>query len=174
MNDCSPPFRIEPLSTGHDRAAFNCGVTALDRYFREQAAQDVRRRVANCFVAVECATGAVAGYYTLAATSLVLSVLPDEQVRRLPRYPSVPAALVGRLAVAERAQGRKLGAAMLADAIDRVARGDLGAFALVVDAKADDARRFYEHFGFVAIKDQPLRLILPIATAAKAGLGRKR
>lgn len=168
----APLFSIEPLAGGHDRSAFTCGVVPLDRYFREQATQDVRRRVGNCFVAIETATGAIAGFYTLAATSLLLASIPDDQARRLPRYPSVPAALLARLAVATSFQGRKLGGILLADAIDRVARGDLGAFALVVDAKDDNARRFYEHHGFVAIEDEPMRLILPIATALKAGLGK--
>jgi GNAT superfamily N-acetyltransferase len=123
-------------------------------------------------VAVEEATGAIAGFYTLAATSLLLTSIPDDQARRLPRYPSVPAALLARLAVATSFQGKKLGGVLLADAIDRLARGDLGAFALVVDAKDANARRFYEHHGFVAIKDDPMRLTLPIATALKAGLGK--
>ena len=168
----APLFSIEALANAHDRSAFACGVPALDRYFREQVTQDVRRRVGNCFVAVEAATGAVAGFYTLAATSLLLTSIPDDQPKRLPRYPSVPAALLARLAVATSFQGKKLGGILLADAIDRVARGDLGAFALVVDAKDDNARRFYEHHGFAAIKDEPMRLILPIATALKAGLGK--
>lgn len=166
------PFRIEPLTAEHDRSGFSCGAPALDRYFAEQVTQDVRRRVGNCFVAVEVATGAIAGYYTLAATGLLLSSLSEDQAKRLPRYPSVPAALLGRLAIATSAQGKKLGAALLADAIERVARGDLGAYAVVVDAKDDGARRFYEHHGFVPIKDEPLRLMLPIATAQKAGLGK--
>ena len=131
----APLFTIEALASAHDRSAFACGVSALDRYFREQVTQDVRRRVGNCFVAVEAATGAVAGFYTLAATSLLLTSIPDDQARRLPRYPTVPAALLARLAVATSFQGNKLGGILLADAIDRVARGDLGAFALVVDAK---------------------------------------
>ncbi|MFZ1106325.1 MAG: GNAT family N-acetyltransferase [Hyphomicrobiaceae bacterium] len=168
----APLFTIEALASADDRSAFACGVSALDRYFREQVTQDVRRRVGNCFVAVEAATSAIAGFYTLAATSLLLTSIPDDQARRLPRYPSVPAALLARLAVATSFQGNKLGGILLADAIDRVARGDLGAFALVVDAKDANARRFYEHHGFVAIKDEPMRLLLPIATALKAGLGK--
>jgi GNAT superfamily N-acetyltransferase len=168
------PFHIEVLAGGHDRSAFTCGAAALDRYFLEHVTQDVRRRVGNCFVAIETATGAIAGFYTLAATSLLLASIPDDQARRLPRYPSVPAALLARLAVATSFQGKKRGAVLLADAIERVARGDLGAFALVVDAKDAHARRFYEHHGFVVVKDAPKRLILPMATALKAGLGKAK
>jgi GNAT superfamily N-acetyltransferase len=171
VSRAAPLFRIEGLAGGHDRSAFACGIPELDRYFREQVTQDVRRRVGNCFVAVEAATGTIAGFYTLAATSLLLTSIPDDQARRLPRYPSVPAALLARLAVATSFQGKKLGGILLADAIDRVARGDLGAFALVVDAMDAKAHRFYEHHGFAVIKDQPMRLVLPISAALKAGLG---
>jgi GNAT superfamily N-acetyltransferase len=165
-------FRVELLHAGHDRSAFSCGASALDRYFKEQVTQDVRRRVGKCFVAVETGTGEVAGYYTLAATSLVLSSLSETVARRLPRYPAVPAALIARLAVALAVQGTKLGAALLADAIERVAQGDLGAFAVVVDAKDDRARRFYEHHGFVAIEGERRRLLLPIGAAPGPGRGK--
>ena len=91
-------FIVEPLTAAHDRASFSCGVPALDRYLRELATQDIRRRVSNCFVALD-ATGKIAGYYTFAATSLPLTELPPEQAKRLPRFPSFPACLIGRLAV---------------------------------------------------------------------------
>jgi hypothetical protein len=67
---------IEPLSSAHDRSSFACGAPALDRYLREQSSQDVRRRFGNCFVAIEQAEGAIAGYYTLAASSIAFAELP--------------------------------------------------------------------------------------------------
>jgi len=103
--------RFETLGPQHDRAGFDCGVPALDRYLAQQATQDVRRRVANCFVAAEGAR--VLGYYTLAATSIALTSLPETVSKKLPRYPTVPAALIGRLAVAQAARGQGLGGAML-------------------------------------------------------------
>jgi hypothetical protein len=93
-------FKIEALGPSHDRAALSSGVFELDRYLREFASQDIRRRISNCFVAVD-AIGKIAGYYTFAATSVPLSELPSEQARRLPRYPVLPACLIGRLAIDE-------------------------------------------------------------------------
>ena len=79
-------FIIEPLGA-HDRSRFSCGAAPLDRYLREQASQDVKRLMASCFVAVEAATGAIAGYYTLAATSVPATGLPPDVLKRLPHYP---------------------------------------------------------------------------------------
>lgn len=162
------PYRIEPLGKQHDRKDFSCGSDPLDQYFKTRAAQDIRRRVAKCLVAVEVATGAVAGFYTLSATSLVLTELPAQLVQRLPRYPIVPAILMGRLAVAIPAQGHKLGTAMLAHAVEYVATANIGAFAIVVDAKDDAAQRFYERHGFVTLAGHGRRLILSLETALQA------
>lgn len=155
-------YRIEPLSDSHDREAFVSGSASLDRYFRMQASQDLRRRITTCFVAVSHESGAIAGYYTLTATSIALSDLPLAIVKKLPRYPVVPAALLGRLAAAQLHQGRGLGGVLLADALKRSARTELGVFAMVVDAKDDNTQRFYEHFGFVPLAGEARRLFLPI------------
>jgi GNAT superfamily N-acetyltransferase len=159
------PFLVEPLSRQHDRKSFACGVEALDRYFQVQASQDMRRRVATCFIARHRETNAVAGFYTLAATSLVLTDLPDAAIKQLPRYPAVPAILLGRLAVSLDHRGQGLGAALLADALERAARVEIGAFALLVDAKDDGAAAFYRHHGFEALPDAPRRLFLALASA---------
>ena len=91
-------FIVEPLGPSHDRTEFACGVDALDRYFREQAGQDVRRRVTACFVAREMVTDRIAGFYTLAAGGILLAQMPVRLAKRLPRYPAVPVARLGRLA----------------------------------------------------------------------------
>ena len=113
-----PAIRVEPLNKTHDRNAFSCGSEPLDRYFKTQASQDVKRRVAKCSVAVDEASGEIVGFYTLSATSLALSELPEATMKALPKYPVLPAVLLGRLAVASPAQGRKLGQALLAHAAD--------------------------------------------------------
>ena len=113
------PFRFEPLSNAHDRTLFRCGEEPLDRYFQTQATQDIRRHIAHCFVAVETRTGQVAAYYTLSAASIPLMDLPPEEAKRLPRYPTLPAVRIGRLAVDQRFQSRGLGAASLMDAAHR-------------------------------------------------------
>jgi ribosomal protein S18 acetylase RimI-like enzyme len=160
-------FRIEPLSGRHDRSRFTSGSPALDRYFREQASQDLKRRLATCFVAVEVDTSEIAGFYTLNATSIALTDLAPEIAKKLPRYPVVPAALLGRLAIAENYQGKGLGGTLLANAVLRTARTELGVFALLVDAKDEAAQRFYEHYGFTLLPGETRRLCLPIATALR-------
>ncbi len=161
-------FAIELLAVTHDRAQFKSGVEALDRYLREQASQDVRRRVSNCFVALDTSSGRIAGYYTLAATSIPVTELPVAETKRLPRYPVLPATLVGRLAVDINFRGQRLGAALVADAVRRTAHADAASFTLLVDAKEDGAANFYRHLGFAVLPSRPNSLFLPIATALKA------
>jgi GNAT superfamily N-acetyltransferase len=159
-------FVIEPLGA-HDRSAFACGAAPLDRYLREQASQDVKRLLASCFVAVETATNTIAGFYTLAATSVQASDLPPKILKRLPRYPILPAALVGRLAVDQRFHRKGLGSALLADAALRVLKGDVTAFAILVDAKDENAVAFYRLQGFQPFASRPLSLFLPLGTVKK-------
>jgi ribosomal protein S18 acetylase RimI-like enzyme len=166
----SAPFRLEPLAE-HDRAGFACGEPALDRYFQTQVTQDVRRRVASCFVAVEVASGQVAAYYTIAAASMLLSELPGVVTKRLPRYPTVPAVRIGRLAVDERFKKRGLGGALLADAARRSMQSPPAVFALVVDAKDDQSVAFYEHHGFQRFSSQTRTLFIPLAVAESVLLG---
>ena len=159
------PFIVELLHRRHDRAGFACGVAALDQYLQTQAMQDVRRRVAACYVALETpGETKIAGYYTLAAGGIPLADLPKSLAKRLPRYPSVPVARLGRLAVARAYQGRKLGSSLLWSAGTRASRAELAAFALVVDAKDDRAAAFYRHHGFEPLESQPRQLVLPLST----------
>lgn len=160
-------FRIEALASTHDRLNFSSGVEPLDRYLRELASQDIKRRVSNCFVALDDA-GAIAGYYTFAATSLPLTELSPEETRRLPRYALLPAGLIGRLAVDRRFQRRRLGGALIMDAAARSARADPAIFALIVDAKDDAAVAFYQHLQFRRFASRPQSLFLPLATALHA------
>ena len=161
------PFRFETLGEGHDRTSFRCGEDALDRYFQVQATQDIRRRITNCFVMVDAVSGLVAAYYTLSAASIPLVDLPADEAKRLPRYPTLPAVRIGRLAVDRRFQGRGLGAALLMNAADRTLQGDAAAFALLVDAKNDQAVGFYRHYGFRTLVSRPGTLFLPLKTAQK-------
>jgi ribosomal protein S18 acetylase RimI-like enzyme len=160
-------FLVTPLAPHHDRSAFSCGVDALDRYLRAQAGQDMRRRIANCFVATPLDTTSVAGYYTLSAASIPVVDLPEDVSRRLPRYPVIPAALIGRLAVDRQYRRRGLGAALLFDALERAIRADAAVFAVIVDAKDETAAAFYARYGFRRFASRSQRLFLPIATATK-------
>lgn len=158
------PFAIEALCPDHERAGFRSGVEALDRYFREQATQDLRRRVTACYVAIEVDTRRVAGYYTLAAGGVLLAEMPEQIAKRLPRYPSVPVARLGRLAVDQVYRGRKLGAVLLWDAVMRALRSEVAVFALMVDAKDDQAEAFYRHHGFATFGSLPRPLLLPLTS----------
>ena len=144
------PFAFEALAD-QDRSRLSCGTEALDRYFRIQAGQDVRRRMATCYLAVERETHEVVGFYTLAMSAVPLLDLPEALGRKLPRYPLVPAALLGRLAVDLRFRGRGVGGAMVSDALERTRGSGVAAYALVVDAKDDAAVAFYRHHGFVEL-----------------------
>src|SRR5262245_49017453 len=135
-------YRVEPLGSQHDRSSFACGVAALDRYIREQANQDMKRLVASCFVLANEESGHIAGYYTLAATSILAEDVSKDILRKLPRYPVLPAALVGRLAIDEKFRRQGLGSVLIADAAIRILRGDVKAFAIVVEAKDDQAESF--------------------------------
>jgi GNAT superfamily N-acetyltransferase len=160
-------YILEPLAPSHDRSGFRSGVEPLDRYFSTQVTQDIRRRVSTCFVAVERASSTIAGFYTIAASSVPLMDIAVGTAKKLPRYPLVPAARVGRLAVAEGHRGKRLGAALLADAIDRALRSEIAVFAIVVDAKDDNAAAFYEHYGFIPFASEPMSLYLPLADVAR-------
>ncbi|UHD15052.1 GNAT family N-acetyltransferase [Thiocapsa bogorovii] len=158
-------FRIELLGA-QERGAFCSGVDALDRYFRERVTQDVRRRVSNCFVLLD-ADNQVAGYYTFAAAGIPLTDLPESLTKRLPRYPSLPAGLIGRLAVDRRHQRQGLGALLVVDAVARAVRAEPAIYALVVDAKDDHAAAFYARLGFHRLTSQSNRLFIPIREIAK-------
>ncbi len=139
---------------------------ALDRYLRTQAGQEARKNIAAPFVLV-LPDGAIGGYYTLSSTAVKLSELPADVTRRLPRYPLVPATLLGRLAVDLRYRGKGFGRFLLADALHRAVRSEIASFAVVVDAKDEAARRFYERESFLPLLDQPMRLYRPLADIAK-------
>ena len=163
-----PPFRIALLDAArHDRSAFDCDAEPLNRYLQQQATQDVRRRFASCFVAITDDDG-IAGYYTLASSSVLLIDLPADTRKRLPRYPTVPAVRMGRLAVDRRFKGMGLGAALLADAMTHAAHAEIAAHTLIVDAKDETALEFYRHHGFIALPDAPLTVFLPLETVRRA------
>lgn len=166
MNETQTPV-IEPLGRHHDRAAFSCGVEALDRYIRQQAGQDERRNLARVFIAVGDAPHEVAGYYTLSSLSIRLDDMPEELTKRLPHYTRLPAALIGRLAVSLEFQGQHLGEHLLLDALKRIIEtgGTVASFAVLVDAKDEHAVSFYEKYDFLRISNYPMRLFLPVAKA---------
>jgi GNAT superfamily N-acetyltransferase len=164
-----PRFVVEPLDPKrHDRASFSCGVEPLDRYLKQQASQDRVRGIAAVFVLRERATGAVAGFFTLSQASIQRPTLPDALAKKLPKLGEIPATLLGRLAVDERFRGAGIGKALLIAALRRAcaASAEAASWAVVVDAKDDDAERFYRHFDFAPLVDaaKERRLFLPMAS----------
>lgn len=161
------PLVIEALSTSHDRKTFSCSVPALDTYIRQQAHQDIKRRISRVFVArSHDRPRLILGYYTLSSLSIDLAALPDEMSRKLPRHP-IPAALLGRLAVNENARGTGIGKMLLMDAITRTlaVSAEIAIYAMVVDAIDGEAARFYQQYGFLSLSQDGRRLFLPLNAA---------
>ena len=155
---------VQPLNPTHGRTGFQCGVEALDRYLKKQAKQDIKRRISRVFVATRPDNPkTVIGYYTLSTLSIELNQLPEKLARKLPKHP-VPAALIGRLAVSNAAQGQGVGKMLLADAIKRTlaVSDQVAIYAIVVDAINENAKGFYEQFGFTRLSDDSPRLFLPL------------
>ncbi len=162
-------YRIEALSKQHDRKNFSCGVAELDRYVHQQITQDRKRRVAAPFVLVQGTSPEVAGYYTLSSSAVDLSAWPPALAAKLPRYPTIPVVLLGRLAVDHKHRGQKLGELLLMDALSKalVNSNDVAAVAVIVDAINDEAVRFYRRYDFQQFPEQPNRLLLPMRTIAQ-------
>ncbi len=159
-------YRIEALAKTHIRTEFTCGKEVLDRYIHHQARQDAEKYVAAPFVLVAQPSKKVLGYYTLSSSAVDLHDLPPSLAKKLPRYSLMPVILLGRLAVDLSLKGCGQGEFLLMDALNRSwhAAGEIGAMAVLVDAKDAEAKAFYEHFGFIPLQSRPMRLFLPMKT----------
>ena len=159
-------FVCEPLGNHHVRTQFDCGVSILNDYLNKYAKQDAKRKASAVFVLVDRSDlKRIIGFYTLCATSVALSELPEEVTKKLPRYPEIPAILVGRLARDVNHPG--VGELLLSDAIARCVRvaSEIAASLIVVDSKGDAATRFYAKFGFISLPKLADRMFLPMQTA---------
>lgn len=158
----------EILSDGHRKLKkeFSCGKLMLDNYLKNQASQDVKRMLSACYVSVDKETGLIQGYYTLSNNSIPLKLVPESFKNHLPAsYNSLPATLLGRLAVDDRFQGCGIGKMLLIDALSRsygLSRM-IGSFAVAVDPLDKEAEGFYSKFGFIMLPDSR-KMILPMAT----------
>ena len=161
------PVAIELLATHHQRAGFDCGEPALNEFFQRQAGQLSRKGFGKTYVALAADGSRVTGFVTLSAGQAQTHSLPAHL--KLPRYP-VPILRVGRLAVDSRAQGQGTGRQLMAFALQLALdfSKSVGLYAVVVDAKHDRAKAYYESMGFAATLDDPLCLYLPISVLAKA------
>ena len=162
-------YRIEPLGGAHHRASFHSGAAELDHYLHHRAGQDARRKAAAVFVLLDT-SGAIAGYFTLSAYGIRLGELPQAIARKLPRYPLLPATLLGRLAVDQSYRGQGLGRFLLMDASHRSWKNtaEVASIGVVVEALDDAARAFYLHHEFVELQGHPNKLFLAMSTVEKA------
>lgn len=161
-------LRFEPFDRRrHDRSGFDCGVAALNEYLRTSLGQHGRRDLTRGYVAVD-AGNRVAGYFTLAAGRLSVSVFPERG--GVPAKMPLPTTLLARLAVDRAWPGRGLGAALLAYALRVAVQGaeSIASAVIEVDAKDDTARSFYARFGFRSLSDDRLHMFLPMETARQA------
>jgi ribosomal protein S18 acetylase RimI-like enzyme len=162
---------IERLNPTHDRKGFDCGVEALNSYLQQQARKEMERRSKVTYVLIDTSQPVeITGYYSLSAATVLLGAVPEDMAKRLGRQPSVPTTLMGRLAVSSKHQGHGLGGRLLWDALNRSERAsrDIGSVAVIVDAKDENAARFYERYGFRRFADPPMRLYIMMATIAAA------
>lgn len=160
-------YSFEILNKNHQRTFFTCGEDGLDRYLKEQASQDVKRYYSSVVVVVEREGDEILGYYTLSANSIPLNLLPTVVQHRLPRYDTVPAVLLGRLAVASKMQGKGLGEGLLGNAVERSCKYEAAWAVFLVMAKHDKAATFYKQYGFNELETDPLMLWMTRKEALK-------
>jgi len=147
---------IELLDKKHNRNNFDCGKDLLNNYLKHQAGQDVKRKLSVCFVLSENDTNVIKGFYTLSNYSIPLSSFSEQIQKKLPEsYPSVPATLLGRLAIDKKYQGKGIGKILLIDALKRSydSAQAIGSFAVVVDPIDEEAERFYKKYDFIKLPD---------------------
>jgi hypothetical protein len=165
-------FVCTPLDSRHDRGRFDCSNAEFNDWFRRRAKQDQDRRVTAVHVfAPTSEPTQVAGFYSLSASSVQLAELPASQICKLPRYPHVPAVLIGRLARDVNFPG--IGNLLLVDGLERIKihSNNIAAAVIIVEAIDDAASNFYERFGFIPFGSNPRKLFLPIASLRSRLLG---
>lgn len=158
----------------HDRSAFASGNDRIDTYFRQTVSQDVKRDYAACYVLIERASAKIAGFYTLSSHSVPLTELAPDVARKLPRYPSVPAVLIGWLGRDASFRGQHVGSMLLADAITRLAAAPLGLHAICADAIDDAAAAFYREHQFQPFVSRPNAFYLSMKTALLLAKGPRK
>jgi GNAT superfamily N-acetyltransferase len=156
-------WRIELLTQYDDRRSFTSGQPLLDDFLRHRAGQYDRRDVGRTYVLVAADDLRVRGYYTLAARAMGFSTISDEWSKRLPPH-HIPTVHLGRLAVDEAAQGMGLGGDLLLHALRTAVRvaEEIGVYAVDVFAIDENAKSFYQRFGFLQLEDDPFHPFLPV------------
>lgn len=170
--DSSPAWVIEPFDRlRHDRSGFDCGLSTLNEWLATKVSQFEKKDLARTYVLVETGNATVKGFYALSNHTVVYEALPEDQAKGLPHI-DMPVVLIGRLAVDRSVQGQGLGEFLVIDALRRAEylAGKIGIRAVEVDAINEDAKRFYERFGFLTLKDDPRHLFLSMTVIRKLQL----
>ena len=145
----------------HIRSSFFCGRESLDTYIRKQASQDLKKRVSTTFVLIDDPDTHILAYYTLSSYTVDIAALEESFAKRLPRYPALPATLLGRLAVDNDQKGKRFGELLLIDALQKSLSASMQVASLAVIAEALDERAlsFYRKYGF---NQETMKLYLPM------------
>ena len=153
----------DKLNAAHDKTNFESGVPELDEYLKTQASQDVKRNLSSVFVLGD-ENGRIVGYYSISQYALTVEELPEQAGKKLPPKRKVACTLLGRLAVDRRYQRQGYGEALFFHALNKAlaVSKEVASFAVVVDAKDEKTKRFYEKYDFLALKDMSLRLYIPM------------
>ena len=161
-----PDIKFKKLTRRHNRKKFDCGEQNLNRYIQRFARQNVKNNLGETYVLTNNAQD-IFGFYTISTASLDFDAFPEN--KRLPKY-AIPSALIGRLAVDQKYKGRGYGKLLLVDALKRILKvsDEIGIHGITVDAKDDNARKFYEHFGFEELLDEKNHLYLSIEKVKKS------
>lgn len=154
----------QPLTTAHRLDEFSCGEQVLDDWLRRRAIANQARGASRTFVVAD-QDGRVYGYYAMAAGAVSHQMATGGVRRNMPE--PIPVMVLARLAVDHRAQGIKLGGALLQDAVKRalVVSQNTGVRALLVHSLHDRAKSFYEHYGFEISPADPMVLMLRLGSA---------
>jgi len=163
-------FEIELLSNDHTRNGFDCGEVALNKYIKSSVDLDIKKYLTRCYVSIEENNNIIIGYYTLSNHAIAIDTLPKSRSRKIPPgYSSVGTILLGRLAIDLNYQNLGLGKYLLVDSIKRSlsAARISQAYAIITHAKNETAAKFYEHYGFLPLRDNKQHLYLPMKTAEK-------
>lgn len=162
-------YKIELLAEFHQRDLFTCGIEVLDRYLKQQAGQEIRKHVATTFVLRAAESCEVMGYYTLSSLAIDVGELPENLSKKLPKYPLLPATLLGRMAIHKDHRGKGLGELLIIDALQRSVQSskEIASMVVIVDAKDEKVAGFYQHYGFIPFLSYKHKLFLPMSTAIK-------
>jgi GNAT superfamily N-acetyltransferase len=160
-----PAWHEEAITRKHDRAAFDCGDPALNEFLLRYARQSHDQGAAKTFLAINDASKAILGFYSLAPASLAYDQTPEVVRRGLARH-DVAGFRLARIAVHRAAQGHGLGGQLLLAAGRRclAVAAEVGGTILIIDAKNDRAAAWYASYGAVPLLDAERTLVLPLAT----------